>query len=64
MRVPAIIQAHTLGAVHQHWPHARLPDGTLTPARPEPPPSGMFGRFRVAWGVFTGRYDALKWHRQ
>lgn len=21
----------------------------------------LWNRFRLAWGVFTGRYDALKW---
>ena len=30
-------------------------------------PEGLWGlrsRLRLAWGVFTGKYDALKWHRQ
>ena len=34
--------------------------GNWVPARP----LGYYSltrRFRIAWGVFTGKYDALKW---
>lgn len=26
------------------------------------PISNLFTRIKLAWGVFTGRYDALNWH--
>ena len=44
-------------------PHAERPDGTWEPARP----FGMFSlrnRFRLAWMVFTGEADALRWSFQ
>jgi hypothetical protein len=35
-------------------------DGVWRPARPHALPS-IAKRFSLAWGVFTGRYDALDW---
>jgi hypothetical protein len=35
-------------------------DGTWGPARPLSAPT-VFERFRIAWRVFTGEYDALSW---
>jgi hypothetical protein len=33
------------------------------PVRPKPK-GGFFTRLELAWGVFTGKYDALKWDNQ
>ena len=38
----------------------RRPDGTWGAARPIPEPR-PFSRFKIAWGVLIGKYDALKW---
>ena len=35
-------------------------DGHYYPARPMGVDS-LSNRFRLAWGIFTGKYDALKW---
>jgi hypothetical protein len=38
-------------------------DDQWVPARP----MGLYSlinRFKLAWGVFTGEYDALRWHGQ
>lgn len=46
-----------------NWPQAGLKDGRYVLARPirfAP----LLHRIRVAWGVFTGKYDALKWTEQ
>lgn len=42
---------------------AGLPDGSWPPARPLPYET-MFGRWKAAWLVFTGRADALVWPGQ
>ena len=61
MRTPHVIPAHNLS---REWPSRYANDGFLTPARPEPPPGGLLWRLRIAWRVFTGQYDALRWHDQ
>jgi hypothetical protein len=33
-------------------------------ARPMPPSCGIGRRLQLAIGVFTGRYDAIKWKQQ
>lgn len=33
-------------------------------ARPVGYYGGIWRRFRLAWWVFTGKCDVLKWHRQ
>jgi hypothetical protein len=38
-------------------------DGKWFAARPQSLGS-LLTRFRLAWGVFIGKYDALKWERQ
>ena len=40
-----------------------LPDGRWVAARPLGCPT-ISERFRLAWGVFTGRYDAIEWTGQ
>lgn len=45
------------------WPQAGLDDGRWVMARVE----GYYSiqvRLRLAWGVFTGKYDALMWIKQ
>lgn len=44
--------------------YAGLPDGRWVPARPLPWESSIFGRFKAAWLVFTGRADAVTWPGQ
>lgn len=44
----------------REWPvAARRADGRWTPARPMDGP--FLWRVKAAWGVLTGRYDALDW---
>lgn len=40
-----------------------LPNGRWVAARPLGAPT-LVQRFKLAWGVFTGRYDALEWTGQ
>ena len=71
MKYPNLISADQLysgedpqtGLVMHCWPGAGLRDGRWVAARPVGYPS-ILRRFRLAWGVFTGRYDALKWTEQ
>jgi len=42
-----------------------LPDGRYVAARPMGWPGyALRLRLRLAWAVFTGRYDALRWTEQ
>lgn len=62
MRFPHVIPAHNLA---HEWPATCTADGFWTPARPEP--HTMFEpwwRIKIAWYVFIGKYDALRWHDQ
>lgn len=61
MRFPNIIPAHNLA---REWPQSCRGDGFWTPARPEPPPGDLLWRIRIAWRVFVGDYDALRWSDQ
>lgn len=63
MRKPMVVSAHNLA---RNWTTRCGQDGLWTPARPEACPTqlGLFTRFRTAWRVFTGRYDAIRWHDQ
>lgn len=59
---PAVFLASQL----RHWQNDALcHDGKLRPARPLPfnygPLWNLRLRFRLAWRVFTGRWDALSW---
>lgn len=59
MRYPALftldeLNPETCGTMQQDA------DGSWNPARKLGYPS-LFSRLRLAWGVFTGRYDALDW---
>jgi hypothetical protein len=38
--------------------------GQYYAARPLPFYGGFFRRLKIAWGVFTGKYDALWWKEQ
>lgn len=64
MKKPMLIPAHNL--VKMGWPETCGRDGVWTPLRPDACPSerGFFTRLRLAWRVFTGQYDALRWHDQ
>ena len=39
-------------------------NGRWLPARPLFPFIALAARTRLAWGVFTGRYDALDWEER
>ena len=58
-RTPLVYSAVEL----KQWDSGELAEGKYIPARP----CGFSGlrymgmRFRIAWRVFTGRYDALSW---
>lgn len=70
-RLPVRYDASTL----RRWSRwHKLPSGNQRPKRAEPqerdllysqygaiPGSSIVLRIRLAWGVFTGRYDALDW---
>lgn len=60
MRKPGIIHINSLA--EGPWPETEI-GGRWVPARPLPFPS-FLQRWRAAWMVFTGRADALKWHKQ
>lgn len=47
----------------RHWEMSVSADGQhYVPARPMGYPGlGLRRRLKLAWGVFTGRYDVLKW---
>jgi hypothetical protein len=62
MRLPQIIDAD---APHFHTTAVQFPDDPkYYRARPLDGPGGLRERLRVAWLVFTGKCDALRWHRQ
>lgn len=44
----------------------KIYDGRYVANRPLPYTAGciLWRRIKLAWGVFTGRYDALKWEHQ
>lgn len=60
MRQPTLILADSLRNEPEYWPEAGLPDGRWVVARPETC-GPWWRRFKLAWMVFTGRYDALRW---
>jgi len=61
MRDPNIIHVQSLlGQCHSTQTEI---DGKWVPARPLGFPSILY-RFRAAWLVWTGRADALIWHKQ
>jgi len=77
-QAPQIILARDLADREFPWPLVKLAPKTdsvgLTtftfsdqetwfPARPLSL-GGFLTRVRLAWGVFTGRYDALRWDNQ
>ena len=39
-------------------------DGRWVAARPIAPSIGIIRRFKLAFKVFIGEYDALKWYKQ
>ena len=57
MRAPMLHTALQLHIVHEWWGH---PSGRCLPARPLNV-NGLPSRIKLAWGVFTGRYDAVDW---
>lgn len=61
-RAPSVYTPSTLSAVLINSPRKDL-NGKWLPARPE----GMFSiksRLRLAWEVFTGKADVLRWPGQ
>jgi hypothetical protein len=48
----------------QNHPACQLPDGRWVAARPLSFYGGFFRRVKLAWKVFVGHYDALKWEGQ
>lgn len=59
-------EKHTAQSVVDGFRHVQAQiDGEWLPARPLPfwpsAPTRLLRRVRLAWGVFTGRYDALDW---
>ena len=60
MRVPDVWDVANL--TKDAVAYSTAPDGTWRPARPLGHASlSLRRRVVVAWRVFTGRYDALKW---
>lgn len=62
MRVPGEIHADHFPTLYANS-SCQLPDGRWVLARPEPL-YAVGERFRLAWLVFTGRADALRWTGQ
>jgi len=60
MRSPNLILADSLRNHPELWPETGLPDGRWVVARPLSVVS-FWCRCVLAWGVFTGKYDALRW---
>ncbi len=60
---PNLILADHLRNHPEDWPEAGLPDGRWVAARPLSMGS-LLTRLKLAWGVFTGKYDALRWIEQ
>lgn len=61
MSAPNLFVADDL---QRHPVHAGLPGGRYVLARPMGWQGGLYGlriRFNLAWHVFTGKYDAVKW---
>ena len=60
-KAPQLIHTEGFSAIGGYWSaQCRLPDGRWVMARP----IGYFSlrsRLKLAWGVFTGKYDALQW---
>lgn len=62
MKAPAVYRARTI----QSWTTMERRTGPITglpyftPARPIHT-ANLRTRLKIAWGVFTGRYDALNW---
>ena len=58
MNNPSIRKAGEL----KNWTESANVDGCWIPARPIPFQGFcLFWRIKLAWRVFTGRYDALDW---
>lgn len=52
---------YTAGGIHNQTT-SQTPDGRWVPCRPYPHNAfGFTWRWKLAWGVLTGKYDALKW---
>jgi hypothetical protein len=56
---PQLFKADTL----RNWDVATEIDGGWYAARPMSL-RGWYSRIKLAIGVFTGKYDALEWHKQ
>jgi hypothetical protein len=63
-RAPQLIYADQL---NQDWPLCRVPGSSkedlIVKARPVTT-GGLLTRVKLAYKVFTGELDAVKWHRQ
>lgn len=61
----AMPNKHTAMSVKRSDCDAEYQRGKWGPARPVPYDAGWYRnlklRLKLAWGVFTGRYDALDW---
>jgi len=60
MRDPSILHINSLS---EAWNTTVQINGRWHPARPLPQ-SAPWQRWRAAWLVFTGKADALRWHKQ
>lgn len=60
---PNLINAYTLSDGAYDEVVALTPDGKWKPCRPVSAPT-FRERVKLAWHVFTGRYDALVWPGQ
>lgn len=62
MKAPTVYKMDLDVEVHhdKDCPLVTMDDKTWWSARPLNY-AGLFRRLALAWGVFTGRYDALKW---
>lgn len=58
-RYPELYKASFLIEYDKNWAQREV-NGKLIPARPLGVPT-LGRRIQLAWGVFTGRYDALDW---
>ena len=59
MRQPDV---YTANAIKRWMVDEKRPNGSYIPSRPYGHNCFPLGwRFKLAWGVLTGRYDALNW---
>ena len=62
MRVPDVYAVNSL----RNWDvDTEIHTGVWVPARPMSRPGiNIIRRFKIAWNVFIGKWDAVEWYRQ